>query len=66
MKKDAEGKLHEVLLSDGQPYLYQTVTSDANGDVLFPYLPRLEEGERMSSLSNRMRARSATIPPSRT
>lgn len=44
-KKDAEGKLHEVLLSDGQPYLYQTVTSDANGDVLFPYLPRLEEGE---------------------
>lgn len=45
MKKDADGKLHEVLLSDGQPYLYQTVTSDANGDVLFPYLPRLEEGE---------------------
>ena len=45
MKKDAEGKLHEVLLSDGQPYLYQMVTSDANGDVLFPYLPRLEEGE---------------------
>ena len=45
MKKDAEGKLYEVLLSDGQPYLYQTVTSDANGDVLFPYLPRLEEGE---------------------
>ena len=45
MKKDAKGKLHEVLLSDGQPYLYQTVTSDANGDVLFPYLPRLEEGE---------------------
>lgn len=44
-KKDAEGELHEVLLSDGQPYLYQTVTSDANGDVLFPYLPRLEEGE---------------------
>lgn len=46
MKKDADGKLHEVLLSDdGQPYLYQTVTSDANGDVLFPYLPKLEEGE---------------------
>lgn len=45
MKKDAESKLHEVLLSDGQPYLYQEVTSDANGDVLFPYLPRLEEGE---------------------
>lgn len=45
MKKDAEGELHEVLLSDGQPYLYQTVTSDAKGDVLFPYLPRLEEGE---------------------
>ena len=45
MKKDAEGELHEVLLSDGQPYLYQTVTSDANGDVLFPYLPKLEEGE---------------------
>ena len=45
MKKDADGELHEVLLSDGQPYLYQTVTSDANGDVLFPYLPRLEEGE---------------------
>ena len=45
MKKDAEGKLYEVLLSDGQPYLYQTVTSDANGDVLFPYLPKLEEGE---------------------
>lgn len=45
MKKDAEGGLHEVLLSDGQPYLYQEVTSDANGDVLFPYLPRLEEGE---------------------
>lgn len=45
MKKDAEGKLREVLLSDGQPYLYQKVTSDANGDVLFPYLPRLEEGE---------------------
>ena len=45
MKKDAKGELHEVLLSDGQPYLYQTVTSDANGDVLFPYLPRLEEGE---------------------
>ena len=45
MKKDAEGELREVLLSDGQPYLYQTVTSDANGDVLFPYLPRLEEGE---------------------
>lgn len=45
MKKDAEGKLHEVLLSDEQPYLYQTVTSDENGDVLFPYLPRLEEGE---------------------
>lgn len=45
MKKDAEGKLHDVLLSDGQPYLYQTVTSDANGDVLFPYLPKLEEGE---------------------
>lgn len=44
-KKDAEGELHEVLLSDGQPYLYQTVTSDANGDVLFPYLPKLEEGE---------------------
>ena len=45
MKKDAKGKLHEVLLSDGQPYLYQTVASDTNGDVLFPYLPRLEEGE---------------------
>ncbi len=45
MKKDAKGKLCEVLLSDGQPYLYQTVTSDAKGDVLFPYLPRLEEGE---------------------
>ena len=45
MKKDADGELHEVLLSDGQPYLYQTVTSDKNGDVLFPYLPRLEEGE---------------------
>lgn len=45
MKKDADGGLHEVLLSDGQPYLYQTVTSDENGDVLFPYLPRLEEGE---------------------
>ena len=45
MKKDADGKLREVLLSDGQPYLYQEVTSDANGDVLFPYLPRLEEGE---------------------
>ena len=45
MKKDADGELHEVLLSDGQPYLYQTVTSDAKGDVLFPYLPRLEEGE---------------------
>ena len=45
MKKDADGELHEVLLSDGQPYLYQEVTSDANGDVLFPYLPRLEEGE---------------------
>ena len=45
MKKDADGELHEVLLSDGQPYLYQMVTSDANGDVLFPYLPRLEEGE---------------------
>lgn len=45
MKKDAKGKLHEVLLSDGQPYLYQEVTSDAKGDVLFPYLPRLEEGE---------------------
>lgn len=45
MKKDAKGKLHEVLLSDGQPYLYQMVISDANGDVLFPYLPRLEEGE---------------------
>lgn len=46
MKKDAEGELREVLLSDdGQPYLYQKVTSDANGDVLFPYLPRLEEGE---------------------
>ena len=46
MKKDTDGKLHEVLLSDdGQPYLYQTVTSDANGDVLFPYLPKLEEGE---------------------
>lgn len=44
-KKDAKGELNEVLLSDGQPYLYQTVTSDANGDVLFPYLPRLEEGE---------------------
>ncbi len=44
-KKDADGGLHEVLLSDGQPYLYQTVTSDAKGDVLFPYLPRLEEGE---------------------
>ena len=44
-KKDADGGLHEVLLSDGQPYLYQTVTSDANGDVLFPYLPKLEEGE---------------------
>ena len=44
-KKDADGGLHEVLLSDGQPYLYQKVTSDANGDVLFPYLPRLEEGE---------------------
>ena len=25
--------------------MYQMVTSDANGDVLFPYLPRLEEGE---------------------
>ena len=45
MKKDAKGELHEVLLSDGQPYLYQEVTSDANGDVLFPYLPRLEEGQ---------------------
>ena len=45
MKKDADGELCDVLLSDGQPYLYQTVTSDANGDVLFPYLPRLEEGE---------------------
>ena len=46
MKKDADGELHEVLLSDdGQPYLYREVTSDANGDVLFPYLPRLEEGE---------------------
>lgn len=46
MKKDADGGLNEVLLSDdGQPYLYQKVTSDANGDVLFPYLPRLEEGE---------------------
>lgn len=45
MKKDADGKLHEVLLSAEQPYLYQTVTSDENGDVLFPYLPRLEEGE---------------------
>lgn len=45
MKKDADGELRDVLLSDGQPYLYQTVTSDANGDVLFPYLPRLEEGE---------------------
>lgn len=44
-KKDAKGELREVLPSDGQPYLYQTVTSDANGDVLFPYLPRLEEGE---------------------
>lgn len=44
-KKDADGGLNEVLLSDGQPYLYQKVTSDANGDVLFPYLPRLEEGE---------------------
>lgn len=44
-KKDADGGLHDVLLSDGQPYLYQTVTSDANGDALFPYLPRLEEGE---------------------
>lgn len=44
-KKDADGGLHEVLLSDGQPYLYQEVTSDANGDVLFPYLPKLEEGE---------------------
>lgn len=44
-KKDADGKLHDVLLSAEQPYLYQTVTSDANGDVLFPYLPRLEEGE---------------------
>lgn len=44
-KKDADGELREVLLSDGQPYLYQTVTSDANGDVLFPYLPKLEEGE---------------------
>ena len=45
MKKDAKGELCDVLLSEGQPYLYQTVTSDANGDVLFPYLPRLEEGE---------------------
>lgn len=45
MKKDADGELRDVLLSDGQPYLYQTVTSDANGDVLFPYLPKLEEGE---------------------
>lgn len=44
-KKDADGGLNDVLLSDGQPYLYQEVTSDANGDVLFPYLPRLEEGE---------------------
>ena len=44
-KKDADGGLNDVLLSDGQPYLYQTVTSDANGDVLFPYLPKLEEGE---------------------
>lgn len=44
-KKDADGELRDVLLSDGQPYLYQKVTSDANGDVLFPYLPRLEEGE---------------------
>lgn len=44
-KKDADGGLNEVLLSDGQPYLYQKVTSDAKGDVLFPYLPRLEEGE---------------------
>lgn len=45
MKKDAKGELCDVLLSDGQPYLYQEVTSDANGDVLFPYLPKLEEGE---------------------
>ena len=44
-KKDAKGELCDVLLSEGQPYLYQTVTSDANGDVLFPYLPKLEEGE---------------------
>ena len=44
-KKDAKGELCDVLLSNGQPYLYQTVTSDANGDVLFPYLPKLEEGE---------------------
>ena len=44
-KKDADGELRDVLLSEGQPYLYQTVTSDANGDVLFPYLPKLEEGE---------------------
>lgn len=44
-KKDADGELRDVLLSDEQPYLYQKVTSDANGDVLFPYLPRLEEGE---------------------
>ena len=45
MKKDAKGELHDVLLSAEQPYLYQTVTSDENGDVLFPYLPKLEEGE---------------------
>ena len=64
-KKDAKGELHEVLLSDGQPYLYQTVTSDANGDVLFPYLPRLEEGEAYV-VFEQPDAGSATIPPSRT
>ena len=49
MKRLADGTLEEVIVSGGegasQPYVYQKVTSDANGDVLFPYLPRLEAGE---------------------
>ena len=45
MKKTRKANCARFCFSDGQPYLYQTVTSDANGDVLFPHLPRLEEGE---------------------
>ena len=49
MKRLADGTLAEIDVTGengaSQPYLYREVVSDENGDVLFPYLPRLEAGE---------------------